>query len=132
MANTITNNVLLDCSSERIVSFTLVSDGTQETDLILYDSSSFSGIDTQNCTLLRLYYSTSTFERAGVKLEFDGSTDMFITSLPFEATSKMDFRYFGGIRNTAQAGRTGDITLTTTNLKINDTITIIMEIRPII
>jgi len=135
MANTSTIRNLLVSPRAVVVYATIASDGTEETDMIIYDSSviaSALGIaDPLDSTILRIQYSSTT--ALGLPfLEFDATTDVLAWALPGGAGSQgdFDFREFGGLPNYAGAGKTGDIFLTTTLLEPNSAVTIVLTVRP--
>lgn len=136
MANTITNTNLL-LSKKRVVKYiTIQSDGTEETDLVLYDSSaiatSVGDTDPLTSTIESVYFSASAAATARARLEWDATTDVLALDLPVLAPTFIDFRRtlpIGGLPNQGGSGKTGDILLTTTGLESGDSITIIMEIK---
>ncbi len=132
--NTITQTTLLTSRAKVIKHIALVSDGTEETDLVIYDSSVVAtalGIaDPLTCRLDRIEYSVSS-ATSFITLEFDASTDVMVAAIPSNASGVIDFRQFGGIRNTSGTGITGDITLTTTGLASGDSLHIVIEVSPL-
>ena len=134
MANTITNTRTL-VSEQRVIQYICIaSDGTEETNLIVYDSSVVAtalGIaDPLKCTIIRARY-VSNAALGVVHLDFDASTDVLALAMPYNGGNMdMDFKDIGGLKNTAGTGITGDILLTTTGLVSGDHITLILEVRP--
>ncbi len=134
MANTITSTPLVYGVHSTVLYWTLVSDGTQETARILYDSSAVASIlgipDPLNCAIQEIKVITRS--AAGlIRLDFDATTD--VLALPLPATNypiDMCFTRAGGLKNYAGVGRTGDILLTTTGLAAGDLITIYLDVRP--
>lgn len=135
MANTVTNT-RISANKARVIQYiTIASDGTEETDLVIYDSSAVAtalGIDDPlDCTILSIYATVSAAATARVKLEFDATTDVLALDIPVQTSPiKNDFSKVGGLANTAGTGITGDITLTTTGLESGDTLTIIIAVKP--
>lgn len=135
MANTVTITNILPRHSEVVVYATILSDGTELTDQVIYDSSVVAtalGIaDPLKCKLLGVKYVCSTLLDLA-RLEFDATTDVVALALPGGAGSQLDwcFDEFGGLPNYAGTGITGDITLTTTALEANAMLTIILRVRP--
>lgn len=134
MPNTV-NNTQLGASTHRVIQYiTLVSDSSEETDLVVYDSSATAttiGItDPLKCTIESIYATVSAATTARVRLEFDATTDVLAVDIPALELVKNDFRPIGGLRNYAGTGITGDITLTTTGLESGDMITICLVVRP--
>lgn len=142
MANTITNTRIL-ANQKRVIQYvTISSDGSEETDLVIYDSSVVAtalGItDPLTCTILDVYASASAaapaVSGAGARvwLEFDASTDVLALDIPAGTNpTKTNFEMsFGGLKNTSGSGITGDVTLSTAGLESGDKITIILQVKP--
>jgi hypothetical protein len=136
MANTVTNT-RINLGDKRVIQYICIdSDGTEETDLVVYDSSAVAAaftparVDSLNCRINSIK-SISNSALGVVKLEFDATTDVLALALPYGGSDvEMDFRCFGGLKNTAGDGKTGDITLTTTGLVSGDSVIIILDIDP--
>ncbi len=133
MVNTVTNTRSV-IGKKRVVQYVAVdSDGTEETDLVIYDSSAVAtalGLtDPLNSRIRSIMVSGNAV--AGIcKLEWDASTDVLAYSFFGTQTQHQDFMKFGGLKNTAGTGITGDITLTTTGLASGDSLIIIIEVDP--
>lgn len=128
MANTVTQRTLFgDASSKLVVrSIHVVSDGTEETDLVIYDNSAFVADVTKGKVMLCHMSGAYT---GAVRLEFDATTDVPITSFGIgDGSGDHDFRWFGGIKNPNGTGNTGDILLTTTALAALDEFHLILVI----
>lgn len=134
MANTITNTRQIAGTKTIVQYITIASDGSEETDLVIYDSSAVAtavGIaDPLDCTILSIYATVSAAATARVALEFDATTDILALDVPPQTLVNRDFKDIGGLSNTAGSGITGDILLTTTGLESGDKITIILVVRP--
>lgn len=135
MANTITNTRLV-LGDKRVVQYIAVdSDGSEETDLVVYDSSAVAAAlspartDPLNCRIRSIIFSGNA-ALGTLKLEFDATTDVLAFSLMGNQPLAVDFMKFGGLKNTAGTGITGDITLTTLGLAAGDSFVIILEIDP--
>lgn len=134
MANTkVLQNVVIN-KKEAFVYLTLASDGTQETNYPVYDSSvvatAFGDGDPLTCQIMdcEAYLAVSTAAR--VVLRYDATTPVLALSCP--ATSGgLHFSADGilGLPNTAGVGITGDITLTTTGLAAGDSLTILLRVK---
>lgn len=129
MPNAVTINKVLNGVTHRVVYMTLVSDGSEETDLVVYDSSAFQGTDTLTCRIDKIEYSFSAASTARAYLEFDASTDVLAFNILPGFAQKFDFRDIGGLQNYAGTGKTGDITLTTTGLESGDTMALVLVLR---
>ena len=127
MANTNTLRTLNGTSTSKLVtrSVHIVSDGTEETDLVVYDNSAFIA-NTAKGKVTRIWISGSW--TGAVRLEWDQTADSPIASFGKGDSGYRDYRSFGGISNPNGAGATGDIVLTTTALANLDEISLIIEI----
>lgn len=138
--NTITRTVT---STDKVVYQVLInSDGSEETDLVLYDSSAVATAlgkaDPLRSTLLDVkVYAQKAANTATLTFEYDATTDIIALPLSLTAASSSlgqhhDFKEEGGIVNLANGttGATGDITLTTTTLDNGDKILIVLTVKP--
>lgn len=134
MGNTVTQSTLIGGKRSIIKYISLNSDGSQETATVIYDSSALNTVDPLTCTINKITYATSMRNTLGVngniKLLFDASTDVLACAIPINAAGVLDFSYFGGLKNTAGTGITGDILITTLGLVAGDAITLILDIIP--
>lgn len=136
MANTIKNTALVNNSYRKVIYLTLVSDGTEETDYTLYDSSVLAtaagAIDPLNCRIMSIQGCLSILDSTAVDvsvyLEWDASTDVSAFNLPIGRPFKFDFSKFGGLTNQGAAGKTGDINLNTTGLESGDRLWLEIEV----
>lgn len=129
MANTITNVKQINGQNVRVLYLTLASDGTNESNTVIYDSSAYAGTDPLTSRIMRVWASVSTASTARVVLRWDATTPVLALSLLPGQILETCFQKVGGLNNMGGAGKTGDITLTTTGLASGDSITIILEIR---
>ena len=129
MADAVTSNTLMDSDRVAIIQLTNTSDGTGESAVKKVDVSALSANSAgQACTgvrLARIVYSTFGMS---VKLLWDASTDTICWDLNADYTTDEDFTDFGGIRNTAGSGKTGDIMLTTTGHTSGDSYVIVLTL----
>ena len=134
MANTNTLSTLMTSPGNVLRYINIDSDGTEETDLVVYDSSVIAtalGLtDTLMCHILSIYATVSAAATARVELRFDATTDVLALDIPVGQVVDKNFRYVGGLENRGGSGITGDITLTTTGLESGDNITLILEVKP--
>jgi hypothetical protein len=133
VANTITLKNQLVSPHKAIVYLTLASDGSQETDTTVYDSSVVAtalGIpDPKISKIMSIRWSSNS--ALGIcKLNWDASTKVLAWALPFAGRQgNAKFYHFGGLLNTGGAGITGDINITTTGLASGDALSLILEVR---
>jgi len=129
MADAVTSTTLMDSDRVAIIQLTSTSDGTGEAAVKKVDVSALSDSSTgQACTgvrLARIVYSTFGMS---VKLLWDATTDTICWDLNADYTTDEDFTDFGGIRNTAGSGKTGDIMLTTTGHTNGDSYVIVLTL----
>lgn len=138
MANTNKLVNIVYTAKEAVVYLTIASDGTEETDLLIYDSSAVAAEiakinpgfpDPLTCRILEVYGSVAAASTARVKLEWDASTDVLAMDIPAgQSPTKANFRKHGGLTNQGGTGINGDILLTTTGLESGDTITIVLTV----
>lgn len=133
MSNTKTLTNQLVSLHRAIVYFTLASDGTQETNTVIYDSSvvaTAAGIsDPKMCHIVSIKYGSNS--AAGVcKLNWDASSPVLAWALPYQGNSgTFCFSEHTGLKNQGGSGITGDITLTTTGLASGDSISLVLDVR---
>lgn len=126
MPNTITQRTLSGSPSDRNVYrlINISSDGSEETDLVIFDNSTF--IDqVGRGKLMQVWASGSSCQ---LTLEWDQGTDSPIVSFDPAYTQYLDFRTIGGISNPNGASATGDIVLTSANLDSGDVVTLILHV----
>ncbi len=126
MVNTVTQRTLLgEASSKNVVRLIhIVSDGSEETDLVIYDNSTLVN-DVAKGNLVRVIASGSD---AVLRLEWDQTADSPAISINPVNSPDLCFKHFGGIGNPGDAGATGDLVLTTASLDAGDEVTLIIEI----
>ena len=137
MANTNTLTTLVAGKNEVVIHLAMFSDGTEETDLVIYDSSAVAttlGLtDSLNCSILEIHSAISSNTAATttpqMRLEFDATTDVMAWSLPV-GQGHYNFRKIGGLKNTSGTGITGDITLTSVALQASDNMSLVLIVRP--
>lgn len=126
MPNTVTQRTLLGSGSDKIIvrSIHIVSDGSEETDLVVYDNSAFVA-DVSKGRLVSIWASGSD---CVARLEWDADTDApaFVVN-PFNG-GHWCFEKFGGIDNPGGTGATGDLVLTTQGLDNLDELILIIKI----
>lgn len=127
MANTIVQRTLAGAGSAHTIVrlIHIVSDGSEETDLVVYDNSTLCN-DVSKGSLVHIQASGSS---CTCRLEWDQTTDSPVISFDPVSNLDLDFSCYGGIRNPNGTGATGDLVLTTANLDAGDEVTIIMTIR---
>lgn len=127
MPNTNTNRVLSGSPSDKnyYVMLNISSDGSEETDLVVYDNSTAIN-DVTRGKVMQVWASGNS---STCTLEWDQTTDSPIASFDPAYTQYLDFRSFGGVSNPGAAGATGDVVLTTAGLDAGDAVTLILHIE---
>ena len=123
MADAVSTQVILDGERLYIAKFTNVSDGTGEAAVLKVDVSTLNGAP-DRVRIERIIAHTSGM---AVRILWDATTDVDAFVVGQDASIDMDFRSFGGLRNNAGAGITGDIMFTTVGHTANDSYTIILH-----
>ena len=127
MANTVTQRTLVGGGSDRNIYrlIHIVSDGTEEADLVVYDNSAFVA-DVTKGNLKQIWVSGD----AGVlRLEWDQTADSPAFTVVPGGADHLDFRHFGGIANPGGSGATGDLVLTTVDLDAGDEFSLIIHVE---
>ena len=116
----------MGAGSDKIIvrSIHVVSDGSEEADLVVYDNSAFVA-DVTKGRLLSIWASGSD---CNARLEWDQDTDAPAFVVNPSNGGHWCFERFGGIDNPAGAGATGDLVLTTTSLDAGDEFILIIRI----
>ncbi len=125
MPNTVTQTTLFSGTGIAVRKIDIVSDGSEETDLVILDRSTFDSV-TDNGRVMKVMASGSSCQ---LQLKWDQTTDSPIINMDPAYTQKMCFAEFGGIKNPGATGATGDILLTTTNLDNGDVVSLIITVR---
>lgn len=126
MANTVTQRTLSGAGSDRNIVrlIHIISDGSEETDLVIYDNSAFINDVTKGS----LQQVQVMGDSALLRLEWDQTADSPVVSVNADNGNNFDFREFSGISNPGEAGATGDLLLSTATLDATDEVTIIIHI----
>ena len=123
MADAVTSQTLVDGEKNLVMKFTNVSDGTGEAAVLKVDVSTFAGAPAE-VRIDRIV--AQTFGMA-INILWDATADVTAFVLGQDANCDLDFRNFGGLKNNAGAGKTGDILFTTIGHTANDSYTIILH-----
>lgn len=127
MANTTVQTTLLGGGKSKLVvqRVHIISDGTEESNLVVYDNSAF----VNDVTKGRIDYLYCTGSDCVLRLSWDATTDVAAVSVnPHQGSSFVDFREIGGLNNPGGTGATGDLLLNTANLDSGDEVTLIIGI----
>ena len=134
MADAVTSQTIIDTEKRVVMKFTNLSDGNGESAVKKVDVSALtaspSGAECARVHISQIWYAISGMR---IDLEWDASSNVKALILgggvALEPTvGHLDFRSFGGIKNNAGGGITGDIDLTTLHHTNNDAYTIVLEL----
>jgi hypothetical protein len=136
MADAVTSQTIIDTDKRAVIKLTNISDGTGESSVKKVDVSALNArsVDSASCsrvTIDQVWYDVGGLRAA---LEFDATSNVVGLVLGGSAAAgnvsgHWDYRSFGGIKNNAGGGITGDIDLTTHGHTAHDHYTIVLELR---
>ena len=135
MADAVSSQTIIDTEKRVVMKFTNLSDGNGESAVKKVDVSALtaspSGAECARVHITQIWYAISGMR---IDLEWDASSNVKALILGGGVTLEptvghLDFRSFGGIKNNAGGGITGDIDLTTLHHTNNDAYTIILELK---
>ena len=135
MADAVTSQTLSDGGKTAVVKLTNISDGTGESSVAKVDVSALtSAADGTACS--RVHIDQIWYDIGGMRvaLEWNATTNVVAAVLGGSAAAgnvsgHLDFRSFGGVKNTEASGVDGDIDLTTSGHTNLDHYTIVLELR---
>ena len=130
MADAVSSQTLVDTDKRTVIKLTNLSDGGGESAVKKVDVSTLSGAPSK-VTIDQIWYDIGGMR---VQIDFDATTNVPALVLGGSAAAgnvqgHLDFRSFGGIKNNAGSGVTGDIDVTTSGHTNLDHYTIILELR---
>jgi hypothetical protein len=134
MADAVTSQTLADGDKIAVIKLTNISDGTGESSVKKIDVSALAansaGAACAHATINQIWYDIGGMR---VALEWNATSNVVAAVLGGSAAAGnvsgyMDFRSFGGIKNTLASGYDGDIDLTTHGHTNHDHYTIILEV----
>ena len=135
MADAVTSQTLADGDRIAVMKFTNLSDGTGESSVKKVDisalASNSAGETPARATIEQIWYDIGGMR---VALEWNATTNVVAAVLGGSAAAgnvsgHMDFRSFGGIKNTEASGVDGDIDLTTSGHTNLDHYTVVLQLR---
>ena len=135
MADAVTSQTLSDGDNIAVVKFTNISDGSGEASVAKVDVSALAnnsaGAACALATIEQVWYDIGGMR---VALEWNATTNVVAAVLGGSAAAGpgsgyMDFRSFGGVKNTLASGYNGDIDLTTHGHTAHDHYTIVLQLR---
>ena len=135
MADAVTSQTLADGDRIAVMKFTNLSDGTGESSVKKVDISALAansaGETPARATIEQIWYDIGGMR---VALEWNATSNVVAAVLGGSAAAgnvsgHMDFRSFGGIKNTEASGVDGDIDLTTSGHTNLDHYTVVLQLR---
>ena len=135
MTDAVTSQTLADGDRIAVMKFTNLSDGTGESSVNKVDISALAasnaGLTPSRATIEQIWYDIGGMR---VALEWNATTNVVAAVLGGSAAAgnvsgHMDFRSFGGIKNTEASGADGDIDLTTSGHTNLDHYTVVLQLR---
>ena len=134
MADAVTSQTLSDGDRIAVMKFTNLSDGSGESSVAKVDVSALAANSAgEECALASIEQIWYDIGGMRVALEWNATTNVVAAVLGGSAAAgnvsgHMDFRSFGGIKNTLASGYDGDIDLTTHGHTNHDHYTIVLEV----
>ena len=111
MANTVTGPTnQFDGDKKLIVYASVLSDGSASSSTLVDVSALNTNPEGESCahvSLNKIWYSVSDVGAAPASLDWDATTDVTFLTLGYD--NSFDFSSFGGLKNTAASGYTGDV-----------------------
>ena len=130
MADAVTSQTLFDGDKHVVMKFTNISDGTGESAVKKVDVSALNAdINGNTCTSVAIEKIWWQCIGMKVRMFFDATSDAFIIELGENQSGHHDYSEFGGLKNNAGSGKTGDIDFSTVGHSSADTYTIILKMR---
>ena len=135
MADAVTSQTLADGDRIAVMKFTNLSDGSGESSVNKVDISALAasnaGLTPSRATIEQIWYDIGGMR---VALEWNATTNVVAAVLGGSAAAgnvsgHMDFRSFGGLKNTEASGADGDIDLTTSGHTNLDHYTVVLQLR---
>ena len=135
MADAVTSQTLSDGDRIAVMKFTNLSDGNGESSVKKVDVSALAasnaGLTPALVTIEQIWYDVGGMR---VALEWNATTNVVAAVVGGSAAAgnvsgHMDFRSFGGIKNTLASGYDGDIDLTTSGHTNLDHYTVVLQLR---
>ena len=135
MADAVTSQTLSDGDNIAVIKLTNLSDGNGESSVKKVDISTLAansaGATPARATIEQIWYDIGGMR---VALEWNATTNVVAAVLGGSAAAGpgsgyMDFRSFGGLKNTLASGYDGDIDLTTSGHTNLDHYTIVLQLR---
>ena len=131
MANTVVVTTLFNGTKRDIIHVSVTGDGSgDETNTVIYDYSADTYAPTSKSNLWLEKIFASVDSTISVDVNWDASTPVKIVTLPqYNPSTSHDYSFFGGIKNFAGSGITGDLTFSTVGLGSAEHLSLVVVIR---
>ena len=128
MPDAVTSQTLVDNQTTAIMLFTNISDGTGESLVTKVNVANLTANALgQACTGVSIQKIHTACHGMEFRLFWGASSNVFFFGSAQNNQYTFDFSNFGGLRNNAGAGKTGNILLSTADQTLGDTYTIVLE-----
>lgn len=127
MADATTSRVLVSGPRRYAVVLTAISDGTGESGVVKIDKSTLKdalGAEPSTLTIQKLQWTMQGYTY--IKLAFDHTADD--AAVVIAGDGCLDFTAYGGLKDPASTGGTGDLLLTTVGHASGDSYTIVLDV----
>ena len=136
MADAVTSQTIVDTDKRAIIKLTNLSDGNGEASVKKVDVSALTARSLDSATCSRVTIDQIWYDVGGMRVDLEWAATTNVKALMLggsaaagNAHGHMDFRSFGGVKNTEASGVDGDIDLTTSGHTNLDHYTIVLELR---
>jgi hypothetical protein len=128
MADAVTSQTLVDNNTTAVILLTNLSDGTGES-LVTKVNVANLAVNAlgQACTGVSVQKIHTACHGMEFRLFWDATTDVVFFASAQNNQFTFDFSNFGGLRNNAGTGKTGNILLSTADASAGDTYTLVLE-----
>jgi hypothetical protein len=128
MADAVTSQTLVDNNTTAVMLFTNLSDSTGES-LVTKVNVANLAVNAlgQACTGVSVQKIHTACHGMEFRLFWDATTDVVFFASAQNNQFTFDFSNFGGLRNNAGTGKTGNILLSTADAGAGDTYTLVLE-----
>lgn len=124
MPDAVTSQTLFDGTKRAILKFTNISDSTGESTVKKVDVSALVDAPSK-VAINKIWFVT---DGMAVQMLWDATANVLAYAIASDQNGFLDFSSFGGIKNNAGTGVTGDLLFTTVGHTAGDSYSIIFEI----
>ena len=136
MADAVTTQTIVDTDKRAIIKLTNLSDGNGEASVKKVDVSALTARSLDSATCSRVTIDQIWYDVGGMRVDLEWAATTNVKALMLGGSAAagnvqghLDFRSFGGVKNTEASGVDGDIDLTTSGHTNLDHYTIVLELR---